>query len=79
MVIPNKKNNIFKVVDSTDKDAEPITVEVKKYIPKVVITIGYVGYLLTATESIEGLIILGLAVLYHPLHSCGAFEERTTG
>ena len=60
----DKKNNIFKVVDSTDKDAEPITVEVKKYIPKVVITIGYVGYLLTATESIEGLIILGLAVLF---------------
>lgn len=52
------------MVDSTDKDAEPITVEVKKYIPKVVITIGYVGYLLTATESIEGLIILGLAVLF---------------
>ena len=60
----DKENNIFKVVDSTDKDAEPITVEVKKYIPKVVITIGYVGYLLTATESIEGLIILGLAVLF---------------
>ena len=60
----DKENNIFKVVDSTDKDAEPITVEVKKYIPKVVITIVYVGYLLTATESIEGLIILGLAVLF---------------
>ena len=28
------------------------------------ITIGYVGYLLIATESIEGLIILGLAVLF---------------
>ena len=60
----DKENNIFKVVDSTDKDAEPITVEVKQYIQKVVITIGYVGYLLTATESIEGLIILGLAVLF---------------
>ena len=31
----DKKNNIFKVVDSTDKDAEPITVEVKKYIPNI--------------------------------------------
>ena len=28
------------------------------------ITIGYVGYLLVATESIEGLIILGLVVLF---------------
>ena len=60
----DKKNNIFKVVDATDKDAEPITVEVKDYIPEVVITIGYVGYLLIATQSIEGLIIIGLAVLF---------------
>ena len=60
----DKENNIFKVVDSSDPGAEVITVEVKDYIPKVVITIGYVGYLLFATESIEGLIILGLAVLF---------------
>lgn len=60
----DKETNIFKVIDSSDKNAEPITVEVKNYIPKVVITIGYVGYLLVATESIEGLIILGLAVLF---------------
>lgn len=60
----DKETNIFKVIDSSDKNAEPITVEVKNYIPKVVITIGYVGYLLIATESIEGLIILGLAVLF---------------
>ena len=60
----DKDNNTFKVIDSTDKDSEPITVEVKNYIPKVVVTIGYVGYLLIATESIEGLIILGLAVLF---------------
>lgn len=60
----DKETNIFKVIDSSDKNAEPVTVEVKNYIPKVVITIGYVGYLLVATESIEGLIILGLAVLF---------------
>ena len=60
----DKETNIFKVIDSSDINAEPIAVEVKNYIPKVVITIGYVGYLLIATESIEGLIILGLAVLF---------------
>lgn len=60
----DKETNIFKVIDSSDKNAESVTVEVKNYIPKVVITIGYVGYLLIATESIEGLIILGLAVLF---------------
>lgn len=52
------------MIDSSDKDAEPVAVEVKDYIPKVVITVGYAGYLLLATESIEGLIILGLAVLF---------------
>ena len=60
----DKKNHIFKVIDSSDKDADPVAVEVKDYIPKVVITVGYAGYLLLATESIEGLIILGLAVLF---------------
>lgn len=60
----DKENNVFKVVDASDPNGEVITVEVKDYIPKVVITIGYVGYLLFATESIEGLVILGLAVLF---------------
>ena len=41
-----------------------LTIKVGDYVPKVVITIGYVGYLLVATESIEGLIILGLVVLF---------------
>ena len=58
------ENHIFKVADPSSTAAETITVEVKDYIPKVVITVGYVGYLLVATESIEGLIILGLAVLF---------------
>ena len=32
--------------------------------PKVVVTIPFVGYILTATESTEGLIVLGLVVLF---------------
>ncbi len=43
---------------------ESINVAIKKRLPKVVVTIPYLGYLLIATESIEGLIILGLAVLF---------------
>lgn len=60
----DQENHIFKVIDKTDASGETISVEVKDYIPKAVITVGYVGYLLIATESIEGLIILGLAVLF---------------
>lgn len=60
----NLENGTGTVVDPTVSSGEPITVAVKEYVPKVVITIGLVGYLLIATESIEGLIILGLAVLF---------------
>ncbi len=60
----DQKNKIFKVVNRSDSSGETISVEVKDYIPKVVVTVGYVGYLLIATESIEGLIVLGLAVLF---------------
>lgn len=48
------------MIDSSDKDAEPVAVEVKDYIPKVVITVGYAGYLLLATESIEDLLFSDL-------------------
>ncbi len=52
------------VVDSQDVTGEPVYVAVKNYVPKVVVTVPYLGYLLVATESIEGLIVLGLAVLF---------------
>ena len=43
---------------------QSITVSVKNWVPKIVITIPFVGYLLVATESIEGLIVLGLVILF---------------
>ena len=52
------------VTDQSVSGGKTLTIKVGDYVPKVVITIGYVGYLLVATESIEGLIILGLAVLF---------------
>ena len=52
------------VVDPSVTDGKEITVAVPDYVKKVVITIGYVGYLLIATKSTEGLIILGLVILF---------------
>ena len=52
------------VTDQSVSGNKTLTIKVGDYVPKVVITIGYVGYLLVATESIEGLIILGLVVLF---------------
>ena len=46
------------VTDQSVSGGKTLTIKVGDYVPKVVITIGYVGYLLVATESIEGLIIL---------------------
>ncbi|MBQ8304636.1 MAG: hypothetical protein IJX90_00240 [Blautia sp.] len=60
----NLENGTGTVIDPTVTDSKQITVAVRDYVPKVLITIGYVGYLQTATKSVEGLIILGLAVLF---------------
>lgn len=57
-------NQMGTVVNPEDVTGEPVYVAVKNYVPKVVITVPYLGYLLVATESIEGLIVLGLAVLF---------------
>lgn len=60
----DQENKTFTVINLKNSNSDPITVQVKDYIPKVVVTIGWIGYLLLATESIEGLIIVGLAVLF---------------
>lgn len=52
------------VTDQSVSGGKTLTIKVGDYVPKVVVTIGFVGYLLVATESIEGLIILGLVVLF---------------
>jgi hypothetical protein len=64
LVSLDTENRIGTVADPTVSTAETLTVAVKNYIPKVVITIGLIGYLQVATKSMEGLIILGLAVLF---------------
>lgn len=60
----NLENKTGTVIDPTVSDGETITVAIKNKMPKVVITVGLIGYLIVATESIEGLIILGLIVLF---------------
>ena len=52
------------VTDQSVSGGKTLTIKVGDYVPKVVVTIGFVGYLLVATESSEGLIILGLVVLF---------------
>ena len=66
------------VTDQSVSGGKTLTIKVGDYVPKVVITIGYVGYLLVATESIEGLIILGLVVSVpdHSLCDRRTLEKR---
>ena len=64
LVSVNRENNTGTVIDTTTSAQQNITVSVKNWVPKIVVTIPLVGYLLVATESIEGLIILGLVILF---------------
>ncbi len=52
------------VVNSASSSEDEIRVAVQDTVPKVVITVGVIGYLAAATQSIEGIIILGLAVVF---------------
>lgn len=51
-------------MDPTVSQGEPINVAIGSYLPKIVVTIPFIGYLMAATKSIEGLIVLGLVVLF---------------
>ena len=64
LVSVNRENNTGTVIDTTTSAQQNITVSVKNWVPKIVVTIPFVGYLLVATESIECLIILGLVILF---------------
>ena len=51
-------------IDPKSAASENINVAIKNWVPKVVVTIPLIGYLLAATESTEGLIVLGLVLLF---------------
>ncbi len=53
----------FTVRDAENTSAEPQTIQILNSIPKVVVTIPVIGYVVYAMRSIEGLIILSLVVL----------------
>ena len=51
-------------MDPTISQGQPINIAIGAYVPKIVVTIPFIGYLMAATKSIEGLIVLGLALLF---------------
>ena len=52
------------VIDPAVTNAEPVTVAIRDYVPKIVLEVPFLGYLMMATESVEGLVILGLVALF---------------
>ena len=60
----NLENGTGTVINPKDSSGKTITVAVKDYVPKIVFTFNFLGYLLVATESVEGLIVLGLVILF---------------
>ncbi|MDD5803655.1 hypothetical protein ACTQWG_01420 [Blautia sp. HCP3S3_H10_1] len=57
-------NGTGTAMDPTVSQGQPINVAIGSYLPKIVVTIPFIGYLMAATKSIEGLIVLGLSVLF---------------
>ena len=64
LVNVDRTTNTGTVIDPSASAQSNIAVSVKNWVPKVVVTIPFAGYILTATESTEGLIVLGLVVLF---------------
>lgn len=57
-------NSTFTVVDTRAKDGEPKAMTLRGEVVRVFATVWFIGYLLIAIQSKEGLIILGLGVLF---------------
>ena len=71
-------NGTGTAMDPTVSQGQPINVAIGSYLPKIVVTIPFIGYLMAATKSIEGLIVLGLLSRYvlHPMLYCVNRMER---
>ncbi len=57
-------NSMYTVLDASQPSAGPKAITLRGDITRVTITIGFLGYLLMAIQSTEGLIIIGLGVLF---------------
>ena len=57
-------NGTGTAMDPTVLQGQPINVAIGSYLPKIVVTVPFIGYLMAATKSIEGLIVLGLTILF---------------
>ena len=57
-------NGTGTAMDPTISQGQPINIAIGSYLPKIVVTIPFIGYLMAATKSIEGMIVLGLTVLF---------------
>jgi hypothetical protein len=52
------------VVDTSAINPAPLNVAVRDFVPKVFVTVPFIGYLMMATQRIEGMVILGLIGLF---------------
>ena len=64
IIATDAANGAFDVYDQTDVEAGQKTITLRNTAPRVIITVGYMGYLIIATQSREGLIIIGLVILF---------------
>lgn len=60
----SKEEHSFTVDNTQTPEEEEKVISLKVDAPKVIMTVPVMGYLLVATQSVEGLIVLALAVLF---------------
>lgn len=60
----DSSTGVYQVYDQTDVDSGEKAITLRNTAPKVMITIGYIGYLIIATQSREGLMVISLSILF---------------
>ncbi len=60
----NAETGKFTVLDASDKEGPTTEVTIRNYVSRVFITVPFIGYIIVAMQSTEGMIIVGLIVLF---------------
>ncbi len=56
-------SNVYNVYDQTDVDEGEISITLSGTEPEVIVTVPIIGYLIVATQSTEGLIVIALVII----------------
>jgi hypothetical protein len=59
----NPEDGNFTVVSASEQDGQPETITLRNQVPKVAVIVPYIGYVIIAMHSMEGIMIIALVVV----------------